>query len=66
MIFVQRSGQADGGGAFHRPQAENAARPWILHRMTRLLGERKEPIRVIEQHLPGRRQMQALSFADEE
>jgi hypothetical protein len=34
--------------------------------MARLLGEREEPIRVVEQYLPGRRQMQALSFANEE
>ena len=66
MILVHRAGQADGGGALHGAEPENAARPRILHRVARLLGERQQPVGIAEQHLPGRRQMQALAFANEE
>jgi hypothetical protein len=66
MILVHRSGQADGGGALHRAQAENAARPLDPAPHCAPLRRAQEPVGVIEQYLPGRRQMQALSFANEQ
>jgi hypothetical protein len=66
MIFIQCLRQFHRGGAFHRAQAKQAARPGIAHRSASLVGECQQPVGVAEQRLSRRRQMQPLALADEQ
>ena len=61
VIFAERAGQADRRGALHRAEAEQPARALVLHGAARLIGEREQPVGVVEQHAAGGREMQALS-----
>ena len=66
MHLRQQRRQADGSRAFHRPQVQHPARRFVVHGAARFLGQRQQPVRIIEQHPAPRGQLHALALADEQ
>ncbi|CDI89563.1 hypothetical protein BN889_01498 [Pseudomonas aeruginosa PA38182] len=66
MVFRQARRQVDRRGAVHRAEGEVAHRFAPLHRRARLLLQGEQPRGVVQQDLAGRRQLQALAFAEEQ
>ncbi|MCY1183944.1 hypothetical protein D9M73_245990 [compost metagenome] len=66
MITRQQRREVDGRGAVHGPQYEIAGRLPALDRSLGFIVQGKQAGCVIEQDFAGRRQLQALTFAQEQ
>ena len=66
MQPIERLRQPHCGGALHRAKAQRAARTRARHRVARFLGQRQQPIGVVEQYAAFRRELHPPPFADEQ